>query len=423
VRFLTGETMGQYDEEDYAIDKEMGWDKGKKPPSPRRSADYWHALLRTARASSPVFRAFGTLGRAIASVVFFPVISPLAYSRRFNPTGDMIVVKRPLVWRIADGILTRILLAPVILAIFMLAVVYASTHPRSVQALATPDSIGVYYRRVSLITSDQKMLGAWFLPPLRAEQVAMDPEILMRQKWPGVVLCHGLGSSQEQYLPLAKKLHDYGFAVLMVDMRGQGESDRAAVTYGLRERFDVLAGVKFLRESSYVDESKVCVVGHDIGAIAALQAATLDSSITAVVADGLWEKFEDRARAVFSQPLSSNGWSVGHLPTQWLAPLYTLTFEMAVRDQLVQMNPESVVRNIRTQPVLFVARTGGEYAPVQEVLTLAADVAGTHEVLVDKPGERVEDHIAAFLMKATGWKGLRHQPSAEVQEMLKNQVK
>jgi len=41
-----------------------------------------------------------------------------------------------------------------------------------------------------------------------------------------------------------------------------------------------------LREMPYVDETKVCVVGHDIGATAALQATALDSSITAVVADG-----------------------------------------------------------------------------------------------------------------------------------------
>jgi len=94
---------------------------------------------------------------------------------------------------------------------------------------------------------------------------------------------------------------------------------------------------------------------------------------------------ELRAREVFAHPVASNGWTASHLPTQWLAPLYTMTFEIAVRDQLNQMNPEAIVRNIRTQPVMFVARSGPEYAPVADVMTLAADVAGTHEVIVDKP--------------------------------------
>jgi hypothetical protein len=158
-----------------------------------------------------------------------------------------------------------------------------------------------------------------------------------------------------------------------------------------------------------VDEAKVCVVGHDIGATAALQAATLDSSIAAVVADGLWLKFEDRAKDVFSQPVEAQGLGSGRMPTQWLAPLYSLTFEIAVRDQLNEMDPDAVVRNIRAQPVLFVARTGPEFSPVQDVMSLATEVGGKHEVIIDKPGTgaNVDDQVAQFLVKSTGWKGPR----------------
>ncbi|HVT79884.1 MAG TPA: alpha/beta fold hydrolase, partial [Phycisphaerae bacterium] len=359
--------MSYYDELDHEIDKEMGWTKGRKY-NLKRGPDYWAAILKTAKASSPFFRILGRAVRGIAKVVFFPIISPLGYSRRFNAMGDVIVVKRSIFWRVVDGILTRALLTPLILAVFLIAMVYASTHPRTVRAVANPDSYGIYFKRVSLVTVDNQALAAWYLPPISADEVAFDPEGVLTQKWPAVVLCHGLGASQDQYLPLAKQLHDAGFAVLMLDMRGQGESDPAAVTYGLRERFDVLAAVKMLRETQYVDESKVCVVGHDIGATAALQAAALDSSITAVVADGLWLKFEDRARDIFSRPPAGAGaWAAngGRLPTQWLAPLYTLAFEIAIRDRLEQLNPEAVVRSIHTQPALFIARQGEEYAPVQ----------------------------------------------------------
>jgi alpha-beta hydrolase superfamily lysophospholipase len=280
---------------------------------------------------------------------------------------------------------------------------------------------------VSLTTVDNQILAGWYIPPINADEVAFDPEGVLTQKWPGAVVCHGLGASHDQYLLLAKDLHDAGFAVLMLDMRGEGESAPAAVTYGLRERFDVLAGVKMLRETPYVDETKVCVVGHDIGATAALQAAALDSSITAVVADGLWLKFEDRARNIFSRPPSDTGnWSAtgGRMPTQWLAPLYTMAFEIGVRDRLEQLDPENVIRSIHTQPVLFVARTGPEYASVQDILTLATCAGSKHEVLIDNPNatDNAARRTTLFLVKAANWKGPKAHGAEQIQNLLQNQV-
>jgi uncharacterized protein len=237
-----------------------------------------------------------------------------------------------------------------------------------------------------------------------------------------VVICHGLGASHDQYLPLARQLNAKGFTVLMMDMRGQGESDAGAVTYGLRERMDVLAGVKFLRETAYVDRTKVCVVGHDIGATAALQATSLDSSITAVVADGLWPKFEERAREIFSRaPEASGG---GQMPTQWMAPLYTITFEIAVRDRLSQLNPEAIVRSIHLQPALFIARNGPDYLPVANVLTLATNAGGRHEVYVDDPNlvGDTDEKTVDFLVRATGWRGPKLRGSSDVEKLMEKQV-
>jgi len=415
-----------YDEIDHDIDKDMGWTQGRRKPSPRRGPDYWQALLRTARASSPLWRGLRNLSRSLGKVFLFPIISPLGYTKHFDINGDMMIVKRSFLWRLADAVLTRVLLAPVILAIFLIAVVYASTHPRNVRALGTPDAYGTYFSRVNLVTVDNQRLTAWYIPALTADEVAFDPEGTLAQKWPSVVLCHGLGATHDQYLPLAQEMHKAGFAVLMIDMRGQGESDVAAVTFGLRERLDVLAGVKFLRETSSIDPGKVCVVGHNIGGMAALQAATLDSSITAIVADGLWPRFEERARDIFSRP-TADTWGVGgsRLPTAWMAPLYTLTFEIAVRDRLSQLDPGAIVRNLHRQPVLFIARTGPEYAPVRDIMNLASTAGSQHDVFVDNPGspDATNARIRDFLLKTTKWKGPKAHGIEQIQKLLENQVK
>ena len=223
--------MTQFDEIDEEVDRDMGWDrlrgaKGGKKGRPKESR--LKLLFRKLwQAFAPVRRFLANILRRISRVAFFPIVSPLSYSRYFAAdSDDETVVTRSLPWRILDGLFTRLLISPVIIAIFLLCVVYANTHPAHVQASNTPESLGVYFKRIDLLSIDNQRLAAWYIPPLTSDEVAFDPEGSLAEKWPAVVVCHGLGAAQDQYLTLANKLHTAGFAVLMLDTRGQGESRR-----------------------------------------------------------------------------------------------------------------------------------------------------------------------------------------------------
>jgi pimeloyl-ACP methyl ester carboxylesterase len=419
--------MTEFDDIDDEIDHDMGWSDGKrgktrkkKGPSFReRLKERWYRLR-------PFWQPFATVLRVTRNFVFFPIISPMGYSKKFNIHGDMVVMKRRWFWRVVDGVITRLLLTPVILAIFFFAVVYATTHPTPVQASSSPGAFGLFFKHVSIGSIDDQRLAALYVPPLTADEVAQDPEGALMQKWPAVVVCHGLGASNDQYLSLTQTLHNAGFAVLLLDMRGQGASGSAAVTYGLRERLDVLAGVKYLRELTNIDRTKVCVVGHDIGAIAALQAAGLDSSLTAVVADGLWPKFDDRARGIFTRAFGP-----GSPRMDWMVPLYTAAFEIALRDRVSQIDTEAIAKSLRMQPVLFVARTGQNYSPIEDVVALASTVEAKHQVVVadeagiasgEKGKSSLDTQIRDFLITATGWKGPNSHAVRQIENLLQNRV-
>jgi uncharacterized protein len=423
-----GVGMSEFDDVDHEIDRDMGWDRGDRSKgrsgSPRRTPAYWQALLGAARKTHPVFHVLGRCCRGIGKVVFFPLISPLGYSKRFDIHGDMLIFKRSLFMRVLDALLTRLFLTPVLLGLFFVGVVYMSTHPEPVLATQTPDSLGLFFRRISLQSSDGQRLSGWYVPPLKPEEVIINREDIFSQKWPGVVVCHGLGSSQDDYLPLTRQLHEAGFAVLMLDLRGQGDSGAGAVTFGIREKLDVLAGVRFLREQPNIDGAKICLVGHDMAATAALHAAVLDSSIAAVVADGLWPQFQKRVEKIFDNP---------RVPTRWMAPLYDVTFEIALREHLDQLNPADVLRSIRHQPVLFVAYNRADFAPVQDVVELAAGVPAPHEVLIVDPGEAgvaragqpaytPEQRMTFFLANSIHWTGVKLRGPAVVQKLLESRV-
>jgi pimeloyl-ACP methyl ester carboxylesterase len=418
--------MTLHDDIDEEVDRDMGWDRlpGAPKTRQRRRASLgpkvYAVAARLWQAVAPLRRFLADIARRLAKVAFFPLIGPFNYSRT-SDGSDTILVKRSLPHRLLNGLLARLLLTPVILTIFLLCVVYANTHPAHVLASNTPESVGVFFQRVELLSIDNQRLAAWYIPPLTTDDVAFDPENALIEKYPAVVICHGLGAAQDQYLPLAEKLHHAGFAVLMLDTRGQGESGAGAVTYGLRERMDVLAGVKYLRERESVDAAHVCVVGHDISATAVMQATALDSSIAAVVADGMWPGFDGRAEQIFGRASGGEGFA-----TRWLAPLYTTAFEAVVRDSLSQLDPAAVLKSLHTQPVLFIARTGDAYLPVQQVLTLATSVGSRHRVIIAddaaKAGQNVDSAICDFLTTTIGWHGPNAHGIDQIKNLLRNQV-
>ena len=103
---------------------------------------------------------------------------------------------------------------------------------------------------------------------------------------PAVVLAHGICSDRAGLSALARRLAGSGFAVLTLDLRGHGENRNRFP--GGRGRADSLApdfaaAVDFLRTSPLVDGSRIALMGHSMGAGAALDFATRDSGLDAVV--------------------------------------------------------------------------------------------------------------------------------------------
>jgi pimeloyl-ACP methyl ester carboxylesterase len=99
---------------------------------------------------------------------------------------------------------------------------------------------------------------------------------------PVVLIVHGHGSNKLTNLWLAADLFS-DFNVLLLDLRGHGESGRAHGTVGYIERLDVRAAVSWLDER--FGEVPIGVLGISMGGAAVINAAAENPRITAVVAD------------------------------------------------------------------------------------------------------------------------------------------
>src|ERR1044071_5381958 len=111
---------------------------------------------------------------------------------------------------------------------------------------------------------------------------------------PAVILLHKFGADRSYELNLGVKLSEAtNYTVLMPDLRGHGESPSIEFSsFGEFESDDVLAAADFLRSLKTQDGvtlvgNEIGVYGVEVGALAALRAATKDQAITALALDSV----------------------------------------------------------------------------------------------------------------------------------------
>jgi pimeloyl-ACP methyl ester carboxylesterase len=256
--------------------------------------------------------------------------------------------------RFVRGLFYRLAFVPVMAVAVACAVVWTATHPRSVAGEVNPAWHGVYYEPVTFLGADQVPLEAWIVPVLDARNVIEHKEKVLRQNSPAVVLVHDIGQRREQMLPLIKPLHDAGFVVLALNLRGGGAHAVTGETFGLHEAGDVKAAVEVLRKRQFVDSSRIAVAGCGTGASAALLAAQTDGQIAAVVADAPIKDAHDLVR---NRIMPDNIW------LSWLSPLCKWTFEISYGVDAEDLELTNFVRVFDTRPVLLVDATGSHADP------------------------------------------------------------
>ncbi len=141
---------------------------------------------------------------------------------------------------------------------------------------------GVTARPVSFVAPDGQRIAADYYAPPPAE----------KGDAPMVILLHMYRSDRAAWAPLVGPLHEAGFAVLALDLRGHGESATTATRDKVEQRDpqvfremqnDVLAAYDWLAAQPGVDRARFALVGASVGCSIALQYAARDRSVDALV--------------------------------------------------------------------------------------------------------------------------------------------
>ena len=220
----------------------------------------------------------------------------------------------------------------------------AATHPDRQIVSGDPLSFGVYYDPVNFLADDGARLEAWLVPVIDAKRVLEEKDLVVGKRYPAVVLVHDFTASRQQLLPLVQPLHDSGFVVLDLNLRGSGGLSGDAQTFGIREASDVKGAIDMLRRRSYVDPDKIALVGVGTGANACLIAGRNDPSITAMALGWPVRNFDQ----AFAARVGSNH--------AWLSPLHHLfrwTFEVMYGVDTADLDTSNFTKVIDERHVLL----------------------------------------------------------------------
>ncbi len=154
------------------------------------------------------------------------------------------------------------------------AILHSLRAPRVPHALG-PAEAGLdpaCVRELRLAGPRGRTLFAWLVMPAAA-----------RAPVPAVVAMHGWGANAAMMWPVVPPLQAAGFAVLLLDARCHGRSDDEPFTSMPRFAEDIAAGLAWLRTQPDIDAGRLALLGHSVGAAAALLHASRQRDVRAVV--------------------------------------------------------------------------------------------------------------------------------------------
>jgi pimeloyl-ACP methyl ester carboxylesterase len=243
-------------------------------------------------------------------------------------------------------------------AVLVPAGVHLGFRARRVRETGTPADHGLAFEAVRIPTVRGRQLFGWLLPAPAAART--------------VIVLHGWGSNAEQMLPIAAPLRRAGLNVLLCDARNHGGSD--SDTFSSLPRFaeDLGQATAWLKSHQPGRAERIAVLGHSVGAGAALLEASRNPDIAAVI-----------SVAAFAHPAEVTERYLRRLRLPHLATLLVIRYvEWLIGYRFAAIAPINTVCRIAC-PVLLVHGRDDRTVPVEDARRIAAHCGAAHVRLLE----------------------------------------
>lgn len=241
-----------------------------------------------------------------------------------------------------------------------------------------PKAFGLTFQEVCFPTANQCQLKGWLIPAAGSDRS------------PAAILLHGWGGNAATLLPLAQPLHDAGFTVLLFDARCHGRSDEDSFASLPRFAEDMEHALDWLQSQPQIDPRRIALIGHSVGAGAALLLAARRDDVAAVVSLSAFSHPHTMMRRFLAAK------HVPYIPIGWYCLRYV---QHIIGHRFDDIAPVNTIRRLKC-PALLVHGQDDVTVPVTEAHTIYAArpdnrvhlrlIQGTHDDFGDIEQEAAE---------------------------------
>src|SRR5438270_11613058 len=194
----------------------------------------------------------------------------------------------------------------------------------------TPFEFQADYEEVELVTADGVNFGAWHFRQPGSPQT--------------VIISGGHKGQRQGALGIAVALWRKGFNVVLYSYRGMPGSDRAPITFGIKEVLELQAVIAFARKR--IPGARIGLLGYSMGAVVSLLGAAGEPGVQALVLDSPFSEL----RTLLIENVRSASKLPG-TPFVWLAGLM---FWLRTHSSMSACRPLDVMSALEPRPLFFI---------------------------------------------------------------------
>ncbi len=222
----------------------------------------------------------------------------------------------------------------------------------------TPYEFQADYEEIDLVTADGINFGAWHFRQPGSPQT--------------VIISGGHKGQRQGALGIAVALWRKGFNVITYSYRGMPGSDRAPVTFGIKEVLELQASIAFARKR--IPNARIGLLGYSMGAVVSLLGAAGEPGVQALVLDS---PFSDLRRLLIENVRTAS--KLPGSPFVWLAGVMLW---MRTRCRLSDCRPIDVMTALEPRPLFFIHGGADDITSVNHSRRLYDAYRGPREIWI-----------------------------------------
>lgn len=171
-----------------------------------------------------------------------------------------------------------------------------------------------------------------------------------------IIMFHGYRSiAENDFGAQAKWYHENGYNVLLVDQRSHGKSEGKYITFGVKEKYDVVSWCEYVT-NNFKELNEIILAGMSMGSTTVLLASALNlpRNVKGIIADCGFTSPKDIMSKVAEKRYGING--------EMILPLVNILCIVIAKFDLYEANvPAAMYKN--QLPILFIHGQADDFVP------------------------------------------------------------